>query len=217
MELDHNLVADKIIWYSDYLYENTLKEEYRIINSGQICNIAYLMEVAYMQKHNGEPLFKADFEAWPNGPRFFDYFARPFTPNPKTKNTKLPTDVLATLITAVQVSGELYFEDLNEFLTTSDKPFQQAFQMGDYENNKPGKISKQMTYNFYKTQPLIFKSVTQFAKKKEAEYEEFYGGKPDLLSKILKHVIDESGIDDPTIDSDYNEDYEDEDELYDEE
>ncbi len=215
MELDHNIVADKIIWYSDYLYENTLKEEYRIINSGQLCNIAYLMEVAYMQKHNGEPLFQENFEAWANGPRFFDYFSRPFVPNPHTKDAKLPTDVIATLLAAVQVSGELYFEDLNELLTTTDESYQQAFNMGDYEHNNPGKITKQMTYDFYRTQPPIFKTVTAFAKKKEEEYKEFYGGKPNLFSKILKHVIDESGIDDPTVDSDYDED-EDKDELYDE-
>ncbi len=201
MNLNIDAIADHIIWYSSMLKKQLGDDNYELMTSGQLSRYIYLTEVAYMQKHNGEPLFDKTYEAWSQGPHLDNDFLYRFlfhgTPILSShRNDKLPADVMATIFAIVQTCGEIFYPDLNEFVTSTDKAYQNAFKSGDFENDKPGIITKEAMYSFYENQPPVIQSLRKFAKKKNSFYDEFMTlrgtpGKADIIDKTFLHFFKE--------------------------
>ncbi len=209
MNLNIDAIADQIIKYSTLLKNQLGEEEYELMTEGQLHRYLYLTEVAYMQKHNGEPLFEENYEAWGQGPRLdrssFQY--RFWGDKPilsKHENDKLPTDVMATIFAIVQTCGGIFFSDLYEFVKTTDEVYKQAFATGDFEHDRPGIITKKEMFNFYKTQPPILQSLQEFAKQKNSFYENFMTAKgspqkADFIDKAYLHLFREAHPNDDPI------------------
>ena len=122
--------------------------------------ILYFSEIEYMKRHNGRPMFKDEFYAWPSGPvipsvydKFVQYQDGTMYPVEKNQHTPITTEMEEVLGYIFDKTEKLSTKKIVDLSHEKTGPWDQVYDDDDIEHKQI--IPKQDMYRYYKGRTLF--------------------------------------------------------------
>lgn len=147
-------IANYIIEETNKFNEDKSFREQVMISGKRLQKILYFCNIEYMKKHNGEPLFRDNFYAWPSGPvipdiyyMYIQYQNGENIPRYESKIFKLTAEEINIIDKVLKQTQELDSRDLINITNINDGPWQRYYNEYDSDHNQI--IPNEEIYNFY--------------------------------------------------------------------
>lgn len=169
-------VANYIIEKTNSYNESRNFKDQVTLTCKRIQKLLYFIEIEYMKRNNGNPLFESNFYAWPSGPvipsvyteymRFKDGVMKPIIPTNNQELTQAMTNAIDEIL------EKTWMMDTSELVLLSREkrgPWERFYNPDDEKHEEV--INKEFMYEFYRYSDLFFsdeaKSIEQIRTRKK--------------------------------------------------